>query len=124
MNRPRGRARTGAQGEELAARHLAESGFEILERNWRAGRAGELDIIARDGQTLVIAEVKTASSRAFGDPVTWVSQAKQRQLASLANAYLATYEGTCESVRFDVVAIRLTGQKPEIQHLRDAFRIM
>jgi putative endonuclease len=124
VNPRKSTSRTGARGEELAAHHLLDSGFEILERNWRAGRTGELDIIALDGQTLVVVEVKTATSRAFGDPVTWVSRAKQRQLASLANAYLATYEGTCENVRFDVVAIRLTQQEPEIQHLRDAFRIM
>ena len=116
--------RSGPLGEDLAARHLVSQGFRIVARNWRAGRSGELDIVALDGRTLVIVEVKTATGGAFGDPVTWVSARKQRQLASLAGAFLAGYEGTFDQVRFDVVAIRLDVQPPDMRHIRDAFRLM
>ena len=119
MNTP-----SGIRGEELAAEHLRGAGMRILARNWHAGRLGELDIVARDGEALVFVEVKTASGKGFGDPVRWVGARKQRQLARLAEVFLSQHKGDYSEVRFDVVTIDLTQRPPGVMHLRDAFRLM
>ncbi|HYX97629.1 MAG TPA: YraN family protein, partial [Geodermatophilus sp.] len=69
----------GARGERIAAAHLTDSGLRVLDRNWRC-REGELDIVARDGDTLVFCEVKTRRAVGFGHPVEAVGHAKQRRL--------------------------------------------
>jgi putative endonuclease len=77
----------GKNGEELAVRHLKSNGYEILETNWRKGSL-EVDIIARKGNTLVIAEVKTRSTNYFGEPEEFVTRAKQKNLIKAANSYI------------------------------------
>ena len=114
----------GSKGEDRAAAHLMKNGYRIIARNWRAGRKGELDIICLDGKTLVFVEVKTATGSGFGDPVTWVSARKQKQIASLATTFLAGFEEEYDAVRFDVVSINLSIRPPALNHLVDAFRIM
>jgi len=114
--------RSGPIGEERAARHLLEEGYELLARNWRAGRTGELDIVARLGATLVVVEVKTAAQRQFGDPISWVTPRKQAQIARLAEAFLAQYGERVDGVRFDVIAVDARKDPPELMHLADAFR--
>ena len=114
--------RSGPRGEDTAARFLEERGFRIVARNWRAGKAGEIDIVARDGGALVIVEVKTATGVGFGEPLSWVTPRKLRQLAALAELFVSQTTETFECVRFDVVAIRAGKGRPQITHLRDAFR--
>ena len=113
---------SGAGGEAMAATYLAEAGYVILARNWRAGRAGELDIVAQKGGTLVIVEVKTATGERFGNPVAWVTQRKQRQLARLTQMFLAEHDGPFDAVRFDVIAVNARKHPPTLEHLVDAFR--
>jgi putative endonuclease len=79
----------GRYGEALAVRYLREQGMEVLERNWRCEH-GEVDVVARDGDCLVICEVKTRRSAGFGEPVEAVTVAKARRLRRLAAAYLAS----------------------------------
>src|SRR4249920_3120954 len=89
------RQKTGARAEELVARRLAADGWEIVERNARS-RHGELDIVARDGLTLVFVEVKAGrQGSAFGPerPVLAVDRRKQQQVRRLATAWMAARRG-------------------------------
>jgi len=117
------KAAVGRAGEEAAAAYLAEAGMIVERRNWHC-RSGELDLIARDGDTLVFVEVRarTGSSR-FGTAVEAVTPRKCRQVRELAAIYLKTGETAANSVRFDVVAVtfRTDGSVAEIRHVPNAF---
>jgi len=97
------RAGLGPHGEEVAGRYLRERGYRIIARNWRC-RFGEIDLIARDGDTLVFVEVKTRTQLGFGGPEGAVTPRKQARLIAAARAYLSSVE-TELPVRFDVVAV-------------------
>lgn len=109
----------GRLGEELAANHLIEKGYQILERNWHSGHK-EIDIIALDGTTLVVVEVKTRKSDDFGEPDIAVGRDKQRMLIQAADAYVR-YNNLNVDVRFDIISIVFTDEEPEIEHIEDAF---
>lgn len=94
----------GARGEGLAARWYSGNGYEVVERNWRCD-IGEIDLIARRGAVLVIAEVKTRRSDRFGVPAEAVGHVKQRKLRRLAAAWLVAAATRYDEVRFDVVSI-------------------
>lgn len=94
----------GARGEELAARWYVERGYEIVDRNWRC-RDGEIDIVAARGPVLVVCEVKTRTSDAFGSPASAVTPAKQRRLRRLAMAWLDQHGPGARRLRFDVAAV-------------------
>lgn len=96
----------GAHGEEIATRELLGLGWSVLARNWRPapGRGlprGEIDIVAQDGAELVIVEVKTRSTTAFGGAVTAVTHAKLARLRRLAAAWLASQDRRIDGVRID-----------------------
>jgi putative endonuclease len=111
----------GRYGEDVAARHLAEAGLEIVERNWRCGE-GEIDIVARDGRVLVICEVKTRSSSAFGMPAEAVTRKKADKLRRLAYVWLQQHNGHVDEIRFDVVSVlRAPAGAAVVEHLRAAF---
>jgi len=110
----------GQRGENVAARYLRNQGYKILERNFRC-EVGEVDIIARDGRTLVFAEVKT---REQDDPMPedQINEAKRHQLTKAAKFYLSRYGVPQPPARFDVVAIVWpSGREPQIRHTTDAF---
>lgn len=100
------RQRVGQMGEELAANHLQERGYAILERNLRLPGIGEIDILAQDGETLVVVEVRTRRGGAPFSPDDSVGPRKQAKLAELAQAvaYIREWEG---SLRVDLVAVEL-----------------
>lgn len=107
----------------MAVSFLLEKGYQVLERNWRAGRDGEIDIIAHDGMVLVFAEVKCRRSEKFGTPAQSVGLSKQRQVVRLARRYLyqtGLYGKT--DCRFDVVSVRMDRGKAAVEHIPDAFR--
>lgn len=108
----------GAMGEEVAARWLADNGFEILERNWRAGRY-ELDIIARRGDDVHFVEVKTRKSGALTAPEEAITPAKFRSLHRAASAYLDANELDADA-RFDVVAVEYSGTRCTARYIPDA----
>jgi putative endonuclease len=114
------RRQLGDHGEDLAAAALKKQGYKILERNY-VTPLGEIDLIARQGQTLVIVEVKTRKSLRFGTPQEAVSAAKQAKLRHLADYYLKDKRLVGQSVRFDVVAILLAGDEPHIEIIPNAF---
>jgi putative endonuclease len=108
----------GAWGEQVAADALTAAGMEVLARNWRCAD-GEIDIVARDGATLVVCEVKTRSSTRYGDPTEAVTPVKAARLRRLAMRWLADHPGG-DAVRFDVVGIvRGIGREPaRVDHRR------
>ena len=114
------RQNVGRRGEDEAVQYLAEKSYDILERNFRAER-GEIDIITKDGDTLVFVEVKTKIQGGFGEPEDWVGRRKQAQIGKVAMAYLQEKEIVDIDCRFDVVAVVRTGGKCEIRHIEDAF---
>lgn len=113
---------TGRRGEDLAHRFLRKSGFTIVARNYRlASGDAEADIIGIQGDDLVIVEVKTRTSAAFGPPDRAVGEEKRAHLVRVARAYAKKTETSWEHVRFDMVTVILNSP-PEIEHYRDAFR--
>ena len=126
--RHKGRLRTadprhawGARGEDLAHRFLQKRGYTIVARNWRAeDGSGELDLVAWDGPTLVVVEVKTRASADFGLPEDAVDSAKRSNLSRTAARYLREADIPLSQLRFDIVSIVLKA-RPEIDHIRDAF---
>lgn len=108
----------GRWGEDVAARHLVASGLVILDRNWRCS-TGEIDIIARDGRTLVFCEVKTRRSEAYGTPFEAVTVDKARRQRRLAAAWLETAGLSVRDVRFDVVGVLCPRRGgPQVEHRR------
>ncbi|MDI9570315.1 MAG: YraN family protein [Pseudomonadota bacterium] len=116
----RDRISAGRRGEELAAAFLARAGYAILDRNWRCP-LGELDIVARDGGTLVFVEVRTRRSARFGAPEESVGFSKRRKLSRLATFYIHRYGLFDVPARFDVAAVHLLPSGPEVELIRDAF---
>lgn len=110
----------GRHGEELAARHLLATGYEVVERNWRCP-AGELDIVARRDGTLVFVEVKTRSTVAFGVPAEAVSRDKARRIRGLAARWLVERRPAFGEVRFDVVSVLRGRDGFSVEHVEAAF---
>ncbi len=110
----------GKKGEDLALRFLNKNGYRIIERNYVC-KMGEMDIIAREKDTLAFIEVKTRTSTAFGPPQLAVNASKQRQMSKVALNFLKEKKLEEVKARFDVVAILLGPQGEEIELIRDAF---
>jgi putative endonuclease len=110
----------GAYGERLATRYLTDCGMQILDRNWRCDQ-GEIDIVAMDDTCLVIVEVKTRRSLAYGSPVEAVTAAKAARLRRLAASWLAEHRCLVDAaadVRIDVVGVLRPARGPaRIEHL-------
>ena len=111
----------GDYGERLACRYLLAEGLTIIDRNWRCAR-GEIDVVAVDGRELVVCEVKTRTSEAFGAPFEAVTWRKQRRLRLLGGLWRDDHpEQAAGPLRIDVISIlRPAGQAPRLQHLRAA----
>lgn len=107
----------GTQYEEQAALFLKEAGFEIVDRNW-ACPLGELDIVARKGDTLVFVEVRARSNSAYGSPADTVTPAKRAKIIKAAMTYIKARRPEAETYRFDFIGI-VPGSGPE--HIEDAF---
>ncbi|GAB3036028.1 YraN family protein [Parafrigoribacterium mesophilum] len=111
----------GARGEQLATEHLVQRGYVILERNWRCP-AGEIDIVARDGDETVFVEVKTRSGTAFGHPLEAITVAKLARLRRLAGAWCEAHPGNAWRIRIDAIAvIAPPGGLPRLDHLQGVF---
>jgi putative endonuclease len=108
----------GQQGEQLAASFLTDAGLEILDRNWRCPR-GEIDIVARDGQTLVICEVKTRSGVRFGTPVEAINPPKAAPLRRLAIAWVTAHSLFFDEIRIDAIGVLRAGTGEfRVEHIR------
>ncbi|GAA2206281.1 YraN family protein [Nonomuraea monospora] len=109
----------GKRGEQTAATYLEAQGMRILARNWRC-RHGEIDIVAEEGPTLVVVEVKTRSSRSHGTALESVSPTKLARLRMLAAKWLTTQPTTFETVRVDVIALERFAGDFALRHVRGA----
>jgi putative endonuclease len=115
------RAALGRFGEQAAAAWLERAGWVILCRNWRCP-SGEIDIVARDGSTIVFVEVKTRSSVAFGNPAEAVDAGKARRIRAVAAQWLAQRDAaTFTEVRFDVVSVLRGADGLSITRVEAAF---
>lgn len=114
--------KTGHEGEELASTMLIEKGYEIIQRNYRHGNTGEIDVVAMDGKVLVFVEVKYRQNLNYGDPEYGITRNKICQVRKMAAAYLYDKKISNVNCRFDVVAIlELVKGKPVINHYQNAF---
>ncbi|MEU2560164.1 YraN family protein [Streptomyces longispororuber] len=116
------RSALGKYGEDLAARRLADAGMTVLDRNWRGGRTGEIDIVARDGDALVVCEVKTRTAASFQHPMAAMTPAKAERLRGLAERWVQEHGGAPPGgVRIDLVGVLLPERgAPVVEHVRGA----
>ncbi len=112
------RSALGRYGEDIATRHLVESGMVVLARNWRCPH-GEIDVVARDGRTLVVCEVKTRRGLDYGTPLEAVTARKMVRLRRLATEWLDEAGFDPPDVRIDVVSVLVRTQGAAVvEHLR------
>jgi putative endonuclease len=112
------RSALGRYGEDIATRHLVDSGMVVLARNWRCPR-GEIDVVARDGRTLVVCEVKTRRGLDYGTPLEAVTARKMVRLRQLATEWLDEAGLDPPEVRIDVVSVLVRTQGAAVvEHLR------
>jgi putative endonuclease len=116
----RARVILGKTGEDLACAELERRGYAIIARRYRR-RGGEIDIVSRDGETMVFVEVKTRESRAFGMAAEAVTAFKRRRIAQLAAEYMARHRLFHCRCRFDVVSIHFESGRAEIEVFQNAF---
>ena len=108
----------GTYGEAFAARYLTQQGMVLLDRNWRC-ELGELDLVLREGRVLVVCEVKTRSSLAYGTPMEAVTEQKAARLRRLAARWLAEHDVHPPEVRIDLVGVLVPAGGPvEVDHAR------
>lgn len=110
----------GKTGEDLACRELKRRGYAIVARRYRQ-RGGELDIVARDGRTLVFVEVKAREGRSFGQAAEAVTALKRRRIVQLAMDYMLRHRLADCPCRFDVVSIDFETGSPVIEIYQGAF---
>jgi putative endonuclease len=110
----------GRRGERAAEKYLRRNGYRIVKRNFRAAGA-EIDLVAMDGDVLVFVEVKTRRGRDAGAPEEAVDERKQRQIRRAAELFATRYREDEIEMRFDIVAIDASGERLEIELLRNAF---
>jgi putative endonuclease len=116
--------RLGARGEKLACSFLRRGGYKILYRNFRARHGGEVDIVCRDGDTLVFVEVKTRTREDFGRPAEAVNLAKRKLISRGALAWLQLLDNPDIDGRFDVVEVIVAqDEQPRFELIRDAFTL-
>lgn len=110
------RGRVGAAGEQFAEEYLTGIGMQVLDRNWRC-REGEIDLVLRDGEVIVVCEVKTRRTTTYGYPVEAITRAKLGRLRRLAGRWLAEHEVEHRGVRLDVVGLLGRPGGYEVQHV-------
>lgn len=116
----RERLELGRLGEDLALQKIRKLGYRCLVRNYRCS-LGEVDLIARDGDTLVFIEIKTRRGRPLEFAKEAISRKKRRQLSKVALSYIRDHDCADVKSRFDVVAISLQGNRREIEVVKNAF---
>ncbi|WP_040165244.1 YraN family protein [Microbacterium gorillae] len=108
----------GARGEAEAARYLQRAGYRVLDRNWR-GPTGEVDLVVCRGSALVVVEVKTRRTRAFGDPLAAVDDRKLERVWRSALAWARAHPSVSRGRDLRVDVIGITMDEADISHLRD-----
>ena len=114
------RLELGQLGEALALKKMKDLGYKCIIRNYRCS-LGEVDLIAKDGKTLVFVEIKTRRRKSLGYAKEAITERKKRQLSKVALAYMKANDCSHMKSRFDVVAINIINGKSEIEVVRNAF---
>ena len=109
----------GKKGEQAAANFMKNEGYKVLKRNWSMYRH-EIDIVAEDEEYIIFVEVKTRTSRQWGNPEDFISKAKIRRIVEAADLYLQINDIE-KPARFDIISAVWDGQVFEIEHIDDAF---
>lgn len=111
----------GQAGEDAACRYLEKHGWKILEKNYRYSRVAEIDIVAKDKDTIVFVEVKTRTTTAFGHPFEAINRTKLYNVFKAGLDYLQHTTETYDRYRIDVIALigNLEKGNPKIEHLKD-----
>ena len=109
----------GKKGEQAAATFMKSKGYKVLERNWRIYRH-EIDIVAEDEEYIIFVEVKTRTTREWGNPEDFIGKGKIKRIVEAADLYLQDSD-IDKPARFDVIAAVWDGQSFEIEHIDDAF---
>lgn len=115
------RQQFGTDSESMAVNYLKENGYQIIERNYRT-KIGEIDIIAKDGDTIVFVEVKARKSRAY-NPKEAVTNSKKRKISMVALYYLKSTRQINVRARFDVVAIDSAKNSGAVEIIKNAFEL-
>ena len=116
--------RRGTRGEKLAGRFLRKQGYKILYRNFRGRSGGEIDIVCRDGDTLVFVEVKTRGSEEFGRPFESIAADQKRRISRGALAWLRMLDDPDILFRFDVVEVIMASDaEPRVELIQNAFTL-
>lgn len=110
----------GNEAEDLAVEYLNNKGYKIIKRNFIYGRIGEIDIVAKDGDTVVFVEVRSRKSKEYGSPLESVTPKKQRVLRKVADGYYYINKLDDVTSRFDIVAIDYSENPALIEHIIDA----
>lgn len=108
----------GDAGEKQAEEYLRKLGMAILERNWKYSRIGEIDIIAKDKETIVFVEVKFRSSNTFGSAIEAITPRKLEKIYQSALAYLNQTDVKYKNYRIDIIAIDKLSRQP-LQHFKN-----
>lgn len=111
----------GKYNEDLACKLIEEKGYTIIERNYRYGNRGEIDIVAEDGDILVFIEVKARKTDEFGPAEIAVTKNKQKQIKKMASLFLFEKEISNRICRIDVIAVNYPDGKPILNHIVNAF---
>lgn len=115
--------RFGKQSEFIAVQRLKKDGYKIIEQNYRT-EFGEIDIIAKDKDTLVFVEVKARKSNRFGSPKLALTHEKRKKISITAMHYLKATKQSNAKARFDVVAISSAKNRTEIEIIKNAFELV
>lgn len=108
----------GRYGEDVAARHLVELGMTVIDRNWR-GPSGEIDLVLRDADTLVICEVKTRTSTDTGHPLEAIDDVKAARLRRLAAEWVQEKHAHPGDIRLDIVGVLQPGRgAAQVEHVK------
>jgi len=117
------RIQTGKRGEDIAVAYLKNRGYRIIERNYTC-LFGEIDIVAKDGDTVVFVEVKSRKSEKFGDPQGAVGREKQKKISRISLKYLEEKHLYPCDARFDVVAIKMLPAGSIVELIQNAFELV
>ncbi len=109
----------GKEGELAAKKYLEDKGYTVLNVNWHCGNY-EVDIIAKQSNNLVFCEVKSRTSSFYGEPETFVTKQKQKNIIKSAQIYVERNQWRGE-IRFDIISILMMGEEIKINHIEDAF---
>jgi putative endonuclease len=111
----------GADSETLAIDFILSKGYKLLKRNFKFGKSGEIDIIAKHGDIIVFIEVKSRKSYEYGSPIQSVPNSKRQSIYHAAKGYLYVNKIDNAECRFDFIGIDLRKSTPEINHIENAF---